>query len=105
MALIHADDPETFEKEVLQSDVPVVVDFWAEWCAPCRMVAPEVDAIAKEYDGSLKVVKVNVDENMDVAARYNIMSIPTIGLFKNGDLVKTSIGAKPKSRIVKELGI
>jgi thioredoxin 1 len=105
MAVIHADDLKTFEDEVLKSEIPVVVDFWAEWCAPCRMVAPEIEALANEHNGDIKFVKVNVDENSEVAARYNIMSIPTIGLFKNGELVRASIGAKPRKRIAQELGI
>jgi thioredoxin 1 len=105
MTVIHADDVETFETEVLKSDKPVVVDFWAEWCAPCRLVSPEVDAIAKDYGDKIKVVKVNVDNNPEIAGRYGVMSIPTIGLFKNGDLVQTSIGAKPKNRLVSDLGL
>jgi thioredoxin 1 len=102
---VHADDPTSFDTEVLRADLPVVVDFWAAWCGPCRMVAPELDALAAEHAGRLKVVKVNVDANPSVAARYGIMSIPTIGLFRTGELVATSIGAKPHRLIEAELGL
>ncbi len=103
--LIHANDPKSFQTEVIESKIPVLVDFWAAWCGPCRMVAPEVDAIAQAHDGDLKVVKVDVDANPEPAARYNVMGIPTIGLFRDGKLVATSVGAKPRKRIEKELGI
>jgi thioredoxin 1 len=103
--IVHADDVTSFETEVLRSPVPVVVDFWAAWCAPCRMVAPELEALAAEREGSLRVVKVDVDANPEVAARYGIQSIPTIALFRNGELVARSIGAKPRRRIESELGL
>ncbi len=88
-----------FDQEVLNADVPVMVDFWAPWCGPCRMIAPVVEEIAKEYQGKLKVVKVNTDENQQVAVKYGIRSIPTIGLFKNGEVVDAIIGAVPKQMI------
>ncbi len=92
---VHVDDPTSFDTEVLQAGLPVVVDFWAAWCGPCRMVAPELEALAAEQAGKLKVVKVDVDANPSVAARYGVMSIPTIGLFRDGELVATSVWAYP----------
>jgi thioredoxin 1 len=92
-----------FETEVLQSKVPVLVDFWAVWCGPCRAVAPAVEEIAKEYQGRLKVAKVDVDENMEVSARYGVQSIPTLMLFKNGDAVERLIGAYPKPMILAKI--
>ncbi len=89
-----------FEQEVLKSDTPVLVDFWAEWCGPCRMIGPSLEDIAKEMDGKLKVVKVNIDENPTVPSRYNVRSIPTLLLFKNGQVDATKIGAEPKQKLV-----
>ena len=91
---------ENFESEVLKSDKPVLVDFWASWCGPCRMVSPIVDEIANESDGSYLVGKVNVDEQPDIAARYNIMSIPTLIVFKNGQPAQTSVGVRSKQDIL-----
>jgi thioredoxin 1 len=103
MSVVAADRPELFTKEVLESDVPVVVDFWAPWCGPCRMITPELDGLAHEYAGRLKVVKVNVDENPSVAQTYGVMSIPTIGLFHQGQLVARTVGAKPRQAIASDL--
>lgn len=87
---------QNFDTEVLQSGVPVLVDFWAAWCGPCRAIAPAVEEIAKEYAGKLKVVKVDVDENGEIAARYAITSIPTLMVFKGGRMVERLLGAIPK---------
>ena len=94
-----------FNEVVLGSDIPVVVDFWAEWCGPCRLVHPELEKIAIEYDGKLKVVKLNIDDAPSVAAKYGIMSIPTIGLFIDGDVKSQVVGARPKDDIVMGLGL
>ena len=101
--MAHADlltlEDSTFDAEVLQSDVPVLVDFWAPWCAPCRMIAPAVEELAKTYAGKAKVGKLNIDDNQVVAQRYNVMSIPTLLVFKGGQAVNQLVGAAPKSQI------
>lgn len=88
-----------FSDEVLNVDSPVLVDFWASWCGPCRMVAPVLEEVARDYQGKLKVVKVNVDDNSETASRYGIMSIPTIMLFKNGEPVETIVGFRKKEEL------
>ena len=93
----------TWETEVLKSDKPVLVDFWAEWCGPCKMVAPVLDAIAEEHGDKLDIVKLNVDENPVITQRYGILNIPTLGVFKNGEVVKELVGARPKSALLREL--
>jgi len=89
-----------FEQEVTKSDIPCLIDFWAPWCGPCLMVGPVVEEIAKEYEGKLKVCKVNVDESPGIATQYRIMSIPTIMLFKNGEVADKVIGALPKENLI-----
>jgi thioredoxin len=96
----------TFEAEVVKSSIPVVADFWAEWCGPCRMIAPVLKELVKDYTGRLKVAKINVDEEPDLASRFGIQSIPTLLFFKGGQMVKQQIGAVPRpvmEKIVKEL--
>ncbi len=92
-----------FEAEVLKSELPVLVDFWAPWCGPCRMIAPSVEALATEYAGKAKVGKLNTDENEDVSAKYGIRSIPTLLVFKNGEVVNQLVGALPKDKIAEQL--
>ena len=95
-----------FEAEVLDSSVPVLVDFWAEWCMPCKMIAPAIDQLAKDYSGKLKVCKVNVDQENELAGQHNIVSIPTLLVFKDGKLVRQKVGAVPKhelENLVKDL--
>ena len=84
-----------WKKEVEQSSIPVVVDFWAPWCGPCRMVSPVIEKLSEKYDGKLKIVKVNVDDNQNLAMQFNVMSIPTIMLFKNGKALDQAVGAAP----------
>lgn len=93
----------TFKEEVIDSDVPVLVDFWAPWCGPCRMVAPVVDEISEQYKGQVKVVKINTDENPNVASQYGIRSIPTLMVFKGGQRVDMVVGAVPKTTLASTL--
>ena len=92
-----------FKQEVLESEIPVLIDFWAEWCMPCRMMSPIIEDIAKEYHGKLKVGKLNVDESPQIASTYGIMSIPTLVIFKKGEAVETMVGAIPKADIVSKI--
>ena len=93
----------TFDAEVLKSTTPVLVEFWAEWCGPCRAVGPILEEIANEQSGKIKIVKLNTDEESAIAIKYGITSIPTMNLFVNGEIVKTIVGARPKPAIMKEL--
>jgi thioredoxin 1 len=96
---IHHVTDASFEPEVLNSEVPVLVDYWAEWCGPCKSIAPILDQVAQEYDGRLKIAKINVDENQAVPAKFGIRGIPTLMLFKNGNLEATRVGALSKSQL------
>jgi thioredoxin 1 len=93
----------SFQAEVIESEVPVLVDFWAPWCGPCRMVAPVVEELAEERGEQLKVVKLNIDENQNTAVQFNVLSIPTLMLFRNGEVAKTVVGAVPKRKLEAEL--
>jgi thioredoxin 1 len=92
----------TFQKEVLESPVPVIADFWAEWCVPCRMVGPVLSKLAEEYDGKVKVAKINVDQESELAMKFNIVSIPTILLFNKGEVARQQIGAAPR-KVLEEM--
>ncbi|MFZ5523994.1 MAG: thioredoxin TrxA [Pseudomonadota bacterium] len=96
---IHYVSDATFDAEVLQAPLPVLVDYWAEWCGPCRMIAPILDEIGKEYQGRLTIAKLNVDENQQTPAKFGIRGIPTLMLFKNGDIAATKVGALSKSQL------
>ncbi|MBD3167947.1 MAG: thioredoxin [candidate division Zixibacteria bacterium] len=103
MANIQEITDANFEQEVLKADLPVVIDFWAEWCGPCRMVAPIVEELSEEYNGKVKFGKLDVDANSNTPAKFGIRSIPTLLIFKGGEEVGRLIGAKPKGQLVKEL--
>ena len=103
--MAHAVTEQTFDAEVIKSDKAVIVDFWAEWCGPCRAVAPVLDKIAEERSGELIVVKVNIDEEPGLAQRYGVQSIPTMILFRNGEPAKATVGAQPKGALEKSLGL
>jgi thioredoxin 1 len=100
--IVNLDDA-TFDEHVKSSDVPVLVDFWADWCGPCKMIAPLLEEIAEEQSGKLAVGKVNVDDSREVALRYSVASIPTLILFKDGEVMARVVGAKPKGAILQEL--
>lgn len=102
MASIATVDTANFD-ELLASDLPVLVDFWAPWCGPCRTLAPVVDDIAQEFDGKLVVAKCNVDDNQDIAMRYGVMSIPTLVILKNGEETHRMVGAAPKPKLIEEI--
>ena len=102
MAISHVGDNE-FETEVIGAPIPVLVDFWAPWCGPCKSIAPVLEELAQEYDGRLKVVKINVDENPETPTRYGVRGIPNLMIFKEGDLAGQIVGAAPKTRLVSEI--
>jgi thioredoxin 1 len=93
----------TFDENVKSSDVPVLVDFWAEWCGPCKMIVPVLEEIAQEHEGKVRIAKLNVDDNLDVPRRFEVQSIPTLILFKDGEAQRRIIGAKPKGALLEEI--
>ena len=99
MGITQISDTKSWEVDVINSDVPVFVDFWAEWCGPCRMVVPIFDELSKEYDGKVKFAKVNVDDANEIAAKYNVFSIPTLIVFKDGEVLSQQTGASPKDAL------
>ncbi|MEF9921568.1 MAG: thioredoxin [Anaerovoracaceae bacterium] len=94
-----------FQKEVVESELPVLVDFWASWCGPCRMLGPVVEEVSGEYEGKVKVCKVNVDEEVELASQFGVMTIPTCILFKKGEATAKTVGALPKAQLVSQLGL
>lgn len=104
MGALHLDE-KSFEAEVVKSSLPVLVDFWAEWCGPCKMMGPIVDQLSAELQGKMKIAKVNVDESPQLAGRFNVMSIPTLLIFKGGQPVDQMVGAMPKDRLLAKLNI